>query len=250
MRKHSQINYHPSYQSILVFLCLITLSISVNAQEDNSKKSPHYTTAGFFDIHVCNWPDRPTFFLSLFSTERFSEISRIEVFYPNNEKLTELDLERYRLVTEKAKPEKRVFMKQAPIPDNAPSGWYSTKITLQDGSYIRSKDYVQPTTLKKPGQLIPSNANNPVPMPDSLQWRAVDGAKYYQVFLRDMWDEGKIIFTSDLISTTKIRIPKGMLEPGGYYTWKVHARNVNGDARQGDFNHGSLSKIAEFTIVE
>ncbi len=247
MKKYSLINYLLSF---LVFLPLIFLSTTTNAQKDSLKKSPHYTAAGFFDIHVCNWPDRPPFFMSLFSTVRFTEIVRIEIFYPDKEKLTELDFDHYKLITRKGSPEKRVFMKQVPLPDKAPDGWYTTKVTLQDGGSIFSKDYVQITTLQRPTKLTPNNVNNPVPLPDSLQWKAVDGAKYYQVFLRDMWDEGKIIFQSKLINTNKVKIPKGILEPGGYYTWKVHARNVNGDARQGDFNHGSISKTVEFTLIE
>ena len=46
-------------------------------------QDPHTSEAGFFDIHVCNWPERELFFMSLFSTPRFDEVRQVEVFFPN-----------------------------------------------------------------------------------------------------------------------------------------------------------------------
>ena len=34
----------------------------------------HHNDAGFFDIHVCNWPGRPPFFMPLFSMARFNKV--------------------------------------------------------------------------------------------------------------------------------------------------------------------------------
>jgi hypothetical protein len=35
-------------------------------------EDPHRNEMGFFDIHVCNWPERPQFLKVLFSTTRFA----------------------------------------------------------------------------------------------------------------------------------------------------------------------------------
>jgi len=35
---------------------------------------PHRNEPGFFDMHICNWADRPLFFKSLFSTTHFNKI--------------------------------------------------------------------------------------------------------------------------------------------------------------------------------
>ena len=42
-------------------------------------QDPHRNAAGFFDIHVCNWPERELFFMSLFSTPRYDEVEQVEV---------------------------------------------------------------------------------------------------------------------------------------------------------------------------
>ena len=44
---------------------------------------PHYTPAGFFDIHICNWPENPRFLMALFSTARFDEIAKVAIFTPD-----------------------------------------------------------------------------------------------------------------------------------------------------------------------
>ncbi|NOQ69947.1 MAG: hypothetical protein GQ573_07565, partial [Gammaproteobacteria bacterium] len=35
---------------------------------------PHYNQIGFFDIHICNWPERPNYFKILFSSEKYQQI--------------------------------------------------------------------------------------------------------------------------------------------------------------------------------
>lgn len=52
------------------------------------EQDPHYNDAGFFDIHVCNWPGRPLFLMPLFSTEHFSEVQQIEVMDPAGKTIT------------------------------------------------------------------------------------------------------------------------------------------------------------------
>ena len=47
-----------------------------------------------------------------------------------------------------------------------------------------------------------------------------------------------------------LALPDDLLEYGGYYSWRVDARDVNEDVRLGDFNMGSLSAWQEFTIVD
>ena len=52
-----------------------------------SKQDPHYTEVGFFDIHVCNWPDRPPFIMALFSTLDFENITKVSVHTPSGDLL-------------------------------------------------------------------------------------------------------------------------------------------------------------------
>ena len=44
-------------------LLLGLMLVSFNAYAGVDK---HYSKAGFFDIHVCNWPNQPLFFMALF----------------------------------------------------------------------------------------------------------------------------------------------------------------------------------------
>lgn len=44
---------------------------------------PHYTPTGFFDVHVCNWPEKPRFLMALFSTQYFDEVAKVPVFAPD-----------------------------------------------------------------------------------------------------------------------------------------------------------------------
>ncbi|MCM2289473.1 MAG: hypothetical protein NDI67_10635, partial [Sulfuritalea sp.] len=57
---------------------------------------PHQTDVGFFDIHVCNWPDQPLFLMALFSTRQFKDIARIDLVAPDGSQLGPMDLSRYR----------------------------------------------------------------------------------------------------------------------------------------------------------
>jgi len=66
----------------------------------------------------------------------------------------------------------------------------------------------------------------------------------------DQWQGDKEIYKSKLLSGTRQVLPPGILEAGGTYRWRVHARDVNEHIELGDFNHGSLSPKNEFTVAE
>lgn len=211
---------------------------------------PHYTDVGFFDIHVCNWPKRPLFFMSLFSTTRFNEIETIEVLMPDGKLLSKLDLSKFRLVLKKDKPEKRVFINQTDIPKNAPNGWYSTRITLKDGKKYSARDYVSIETMPIVSKLNPPADAENIPLPKELSWPAVAGAKFYQVYIKDMWEEERVIHTSGFLDQPRLQLPAGLIVPGGWYSWRVHARDVNEDKKLGDFNHGSLGTEQKFSVAQ
>ena len=211
---------------------------------------PHYTDVGFFDIHVCNWPGRPLFFMSLFSTTRFSEIEAIEVLMPDGKLLGKMDFSKYRLATGKDKQEKRVFISQTDVPANAPNDWYSTRITMKDGKKYSARDYVFIKTLPIAANFNPPDNAENIPLPKELSWAAVAGAKYYQVYIKDMWDEDRVIHTSGFLDQPRLQLPPGLIKPGGSYSWRVHARDINEDKKLGDFNHGSLGAEQKFSVAQ
>lgn len=211
--------------------------------------NPHYNAAGFFDVHVCNWPDRPVFFMTLFSSTRYNEIRSVEVRTPQGKVLTELDLSRYRLIGPADKPTKKVFIRQVAIPQGSRSGWYSARVVLTSGAVLFARDYVDLGVLGRVTGQQPANEAVLRKPPQRLHWHAVKGARFYQVFVRDNWDDGREIYRSKLLASPFLDVPAGLLQPGGYYSWVVHARDVNEDIRLGDFNRGSLSKSISFTIA-
>jgi len=219
----------------------------VNAS-DNA--DPHYGPAGFFDIHVCNWPERPLFFMPLFSTERYAEVQSVRVFTPGGELLTELDLERYRTIKRDKKPEKRVFIKQLDVPSGAANGWYTARTTLANGEVYTTQDYVILHSLPQAGDQAPAHEEEVAEIPEKLSWEAVPGANFYQVFIRDLWNEDKLIYTSELLTRPELVLPPDLLHRGGMYSWVIHARDTNSHILLGDFNHGSLNKSVTFLISD
>lgn len=209
---------------------------------------PHYTSAGFFDAHYCNWPDRPKFLLVLFSTTRFAEVERIDVFTPGGERLGSLDLTRYRVVEKKGKPPKRVFMSQMEAPAEPVDGWYRAEIVLRDGSRHEGRDYVVHRSMERPRAAAPAHGETLARIPAEIAWQPVPGATRYKLYLHDFWDGGKLIYESPLVSEPRAKVPKGLLEAGGTYRWRVNARDLDGHELLGDFNHGSLSEDFEFTL--
>lgn len=211
---------------------------------------PHYADVGFFDIHVCNWPDRPLFFMSLFSTAHFSEIEAIEVLMPDGKILGKMDSSKYRSLVQEGMPEKRVYLMQTGVPANAPNDWYSVRITMKDGKKYVARDYVFIATLPIAARINPPHNAENIPLPKELSWSALAGAKYYQVFIKDLWDEERLIHTSGFLDQPRMQLPPGLIKPGGWYSWRVHARDVNEDKKLGDFNHGSLGAEQKFSVAQ
>jgi hypothetical protein len=230
-------------------LLLITPAQAAETTTLVTNSDPHRNEMGFFDIHVCNWKDRELFFLSLFSSTRFKDIDKIELFMPDGRKLGEIGTKRYRLIQNKRAPEKRVFISNIDIPANAGNGWYSARVTATNGKVYTAQDYVVIETMQRAKGRVPGQDAEDIPMPKELKWDPIPGAKHYQVFIKDMWDGDKVILESKLLDKPRLELPKGLLKPGGFYTWRVHSRDVNENVILGDFNHGSLTEEYRFTIA-
>jgi hypothetical protein len=212
----------------------------------------HYIDVGFFDIHLCNWPKPGVFYLALFSTEVFDEIERIEIFYPDEEKMGELDLARFRLIP--ADPatnqrEKRVFMANFQKRDDNPDGWFYALVTRRDGVRYVARDLVTHSPMERASGQVPPPSAEGIPMPTELRWTPISGAGRYKVFIKDAFLE-QIIYESALLDSPVLALPDGLLEKGGAYLWQVHARDVDGHVELGDFNAGSLSDFIGFSVAE
>ena len=233
--------------------CLYSL---VYAQSALSQYTPralidqHYNEAGFFDVHYCNWSDRPKFFLVLFSTQRFKEIRQIDTYYPDGSVLNRMDLSRYKLIKKKGKPTKRVFVSEIPVDANIAGGWFSAKISMHDGSIHQAGDFVYITAMPLAQNVVPKPRSENIPVPRRFSWDPVPGAKYYKVFVSDLWDDGRIIFDSGLLKTPYVDPPEGLIKKNGWYQWSIHARDVNEHVLFGDFNHGSNLVGLQFTTGE
>lgn len=230
----------------LLLTTLVLMSASLLA---SSKEDPHYNDVGFFDIHVCNWPDRPPFFLALFSTYKYNDVESIALSNPQGKVIATLDLERFRVMQTKS-GEKRAFLNHLEIPHGSTDGWYEVETRFKNGEIFRAKDYVILNTLPQASDRTPKDNAQHINVPEKLSWKAIPGAQYYQVFIRDFWNDEKIIYTSPLLKKPELTLPKGLLEAGGWYGWRVHARDTNEHMLLGDFNHGSLSNEIKFTIAE
>jgi len=231
----------------LLFLSLIISLPSFSTSKDND---PHYTKNGFFDIHVCNWPDRSPFLLALFSSLQFNEIKSVEILSPAGISIGQLDLNKFRTFTTKKKQLKKAFIKHFSIPKPASDGWYSAIITLNNNKQLIAKDFVQHKLLPIVSDPTPKNNASNINLPTTLHWKAIPGAKFYQIFITDLWQDGKVIHTSKLLNTNSITLPKDLLQKGGLYNWRIHARDINENIKLGDFNHGSLSTKLSFSIAE
>lgn len=229
-----------------VAVCLLAGSVAV-AGNARHPDDPHYTASGFFDIHVCNWPDRPPFYLALYSTTRFDEVESVRVYRPDGHSIGTLALDEYRIIKAEDKAEKHVFMTQIPIAASDPDGWYRAEIRIGNET-DSARDFVIHRLLPQAGGHEPADGAENVGMPLRLNWSPVVGAAWYQVFIRDQWNDGKLIYSSKLVDTPWIELPQGLLEAGGLYSWKVHARDVNGDLQLGDFNIGSQSEWVGFAL--
>lgn len=232
---------------LVLHMCLIIYSAQADDIIPVPEADPHYTKVGFFDIHVCNWPQRKLFFMTLFSTYKFKEVEKIEIYSPDNNKLGEIGKDKYRIIQNKGKPEKRVFITQIEIPEKSDNGWYRSIITMKDGRKYEAKDYVILANMREPEGIQPAANAIINEIPKKLSWNAVPGAKNYLVYIKDSWEQ-RTIYTSKMLGKPELIVPKGILQQGGIYTWRIHARDVNENVLLGDFNHGSLNEPIEFTI--
>jgi hypothetical protein len=232
-------------------LCAAVTAVTLVADAVGASRDrdPHYTEAGFFDIHVCHWPQRPMFYMVLFATTRFAEIRDVEVFFPDGRLLVRLDLDRYRLVRVPGKPDKRTFITQVDLPKDAPDGWYGARVCLHDGREYQTRDYVRIARLPQASGLTPASGDAPIARPKELRWDPVPGATHYQVFIKNLWDGDAGTFSSKLLTSPSLTLPADLLKPDGLYSWHVHARDVNEHPELGDFNHGSLSPEVLFTTA-
>lgn len=233
---------------VTLFVCSAFQSALAKPDLIPPKTDPHYTDVGFFDIHVCNWPNRPLFFLILFSTTHFNNIKSIEILTNENKHIGFLDLEKYRLSLTKEKKEKRAFLKQFEIPEGATNGWYNAIVTTRDGKKYASKDFVVLHEMERASDRKPPANAEDLPLIKELAWKPVPGAKHYKVFIRDLW-EGKLIYESKVLNEARLKLPDNLLKPGGLYSWQIHSRDVNENILLGDFNHGSLTGHIKFSIA-
>ena len=110
--------------------------------------------------------------------------------------------------------EKRAFLNQFETLKDSSNGWIRIKIEIKNGKIYTAQDYVVIDTLPQAQFLAPKdNAEETMP-PKKLSWRAVPGAKYYQVYIRNFWNDEKVIFTSKLLNKPDLTILKGALHPG------------------------------------
>jgi len=231
-------------------LCVLGLAFSLNADaQDKHADDPHYVAPGFFDLHVCHWPNRPLFFMALFSTTQFAVLASVEVFDAKNKTLGTLDLKKFEVVKNKQGQEKRVFISHFDVGPGAPDGWYTATIRMHDGAVFVARDLVQVQTMPMPGGFQPANHAQLDAVPTELRWNAIPGARYYQVTIRDAWVNDQRIFKSKLLTEPRAVLPPDLLRPSGSYTWRVHARDVNEDKALGDFNLGTMGPVLSFTVA-
>lgn len=234
--------------SSLAVLLMLAVGNSVAGNADHPDDS-HYTDSGFFDIHICNWPNRKPFYLALYSTRQFKALKSVDLLDTKGEKFASLDLSKYKVVNFEGKAEKRIYMTQIPRPVNYSDGWFSAKISLGDKVHT-AQDWLEHGVLPRAKNLQPANGEELTDLPKVLRWSAIEGAQYYMVFIKDIWGRDELIFTSDLLTETELVLPEDLLEYGGFYSWRVHARDINGDIKLGDFNIGSLTSWQQFTIAD
>ena len=235
--------------TVLLWLAICTSAGADGRDLDHGNtQDRHYTSAGFFDIHVCNWPDQTLFYMPLFSTTRYAEVHSIEVRYPDGRLLVRLDLNRYKILHPKGKPEKHVFMQHVDIPSGATNGWYEAEITLNSGEKVKARDYIEIIKMPHPVGMQPPDGAEDIDVPRELTWKTTNGAGFYEVFIHDIWKDDRLIYTSKLLTEPRLELPANLIQPGGYYRWIVHARDINVDIRLGDFNSGSMSRPAMFSV--
>ena len=101
--------------------------------------------------------------------------------------------------------------------------------------------------MAQPTGIQPAPGAENVPASTELRWDPIPGAKYYEVFLRDEW-VGTAAMDTGLLTEPRFVPPKGSIQPGGEYVWRIHARDSGGNVLLGDFDFGSLSREMRFTV--
>ena len=238
----------PRHWLAWLLACLPAWSLSA-APPPELDADPHRNALGFFDIHLCNWPERPHFFKVLFSTEHFDRVDGMRVYDPQGGLLTELDKAKYMRLVRKGRPEKRVFMLDLDLPPEPVAGWYRIEITDDTGAVHEARDLVPLTRIRRAAGMRPADEAEAVAMPVVLSWKPVPGARHYQVFVRDAWED-RLVFKTPLIQDTQVKVPADLLEPGGYYSWVIHSRDLNEHVLLGDFHNGSMSRKAHFSVAD
>lgn len=232
-------------KAIVLWLACLLVSVPVGAitpQDD-----PHYSPAGFFDIHICNWTSEGHFVMALFSTERFQDIERVTVLTPDGGVLGNLDLSQFRAFKSSTGKDKRAFIEHFRMPEHPVDGWYKSIILLKDGSHDEASDYVVHRFMNLASGMIPSPGAENIALPRELRWDPMPGARFYQVYIRDKWND-QLLHESKLLQEPVYTLPVGLLQAGGYYGWTIHARDVNEHILLGDFNHGTTSGEYTFTV--
>jgi hypothetical protein len=247
--KNSECDTGNRTRACLGLLAMLAVSGAPAEAPPLLNQDPHRNALGFFDMHLCNWPDRPYFLKMLFSTEQFDRVADMVVFDPRGAPLVTLDKDKFMLLERKGRPPKRVFLMDVDIPEDASTGWYRIEVTDTAGKVHEARDLVPMTRIQRAGGMQPVDGAEAVPMPVHLRWDKVPGARFYQVFVRDAWDR-KLVYRSRLSAANTLEIPPGKLQPGGYYNWVVHARDLNEHVLLGDFHNGSMSVKAHFSVLE
>lgn len=232
---------------ILLLVTVIAVPAAVAGKTDH-KNDPHYIKVGFFDLHVCNWPDRDLFFLAVFSSTQFQQIEKVSVFAPDGAEVGKFNLEKYRLIKKKGKPLKKIFLAHMAISGVKQDGWYRAEIRMKDGRRYEARDFVRIQLMERAQKRFPPPNAKDIDLPKVLTWKPIPGAKYYRVSIKDLWEDERVIHSSKLLAAPRFKVPANLLQRGGYYSWRVHARDLNKDPLLGDFNHGSLTGDIEFMV--
>lgn len=240
------------YRYLFIAVLPVAMGATLTAcASDNTvadARDPHETPAGYFDLHICNWPDRPPFVVALFVAADSNNLRRVEVLRPDGRPLGEVNLTKYERRVDENGRELRAYKTFLPLPKDAPAGWYSARVSLRDGRAQQARDYVQVQILPQAKIVQPANGQDNLAGNAELRWQPVPGATHYRVFIKDAW-AGQQIFKSDLLTQPRLRVPRGVLQPNGSYAWRVHARSGGPEATWGEFNHGSLNSEATFALA-
>lgn len=216
------------------------------AEVDKIDADPHYTPAGFFDMHVCNWPEKGVFYMSVFTSLKFDDVKQVELFNADGRRLGEVDWSRYR--DHPKQKGKRIYITHLPLTGQTKDGWFTAHIHMKDGSMIVSRDYLIHGAMSFADKLEPADQSALGEPPKEFKWTPPPGSTHWVVTIRDTWDNDAVVYTSGALTTPVLKTPDGVLKKGGAYSWRVHSRDNNGNILLGDFNHGSMSNVTHFAV--